>query len=283
MKHACEVIQDLMPLCIDDTASQTSRTMVLEHTAECGVCQKMFEETKQALPQDNLPDELRPEVKLVRRARRIRLWKRIIALMLACAILFTGGYVLIDKFSHEWTYLVDTKDYDLVLSRRDNGDIIITTKRLNNRTMSYFTQFDPADGVIVYGMQSFWLPRSVTEENSASAERDNHLLWIEGEGLFMDNYVYYETDRISERTRVNEIWTNGELLYTHGDDIPLVSDELEEYMQVYDQLYGTRGEYWGRWADYWDEQASVESQLAESRSLHDQLNAMGSDIPEWQK
>ena len=48
MKYNCDLIRDLMPLCMDDTASQTSRKAVMEHAAECADCHRIFEEMKKS-------------------------------------------------------------------------------------------------------------------------------------------------------------------------------------------------------------------------------------------
>lgn len=284
MKHNCDVVRDLMPLCIDDTASQESRKTVLAHVSECDDCLKVYEEMKQALPPNDAPDELRPEVKLIARARRRRLWKRLIAFALVFVLLVTGAWSLLDNMRHVWMHPVNPADYDLLLSRRTNGDVIVTTQRLNGKTMSYFTQYDHETGIVVFGMESFLLPGTVDERFRSSSNRDDSLIWIDGEGMFIDMHSSFDpADHDVQRTRVNEIWSNGELLYRHGDDIPLASEQLEEYMHFFDQLYGTRDDYWARWAEYWEEQASVESHLAANQSLHDQMYSLGPNIPEWQE
>lgn len=46
MKISCDVIEDLLPLYVDDMVSEDSRQLVEEHLKECTTCQKMMEEMK---------------------------------------------------------------------------------------------------------------------------------------------------------------------------------------------------------------------------------------------
>lgn len=49
MKYECSVVQDLMPGCIDGTASRESDSIVHEHMAECPVCTEVFVEMRKDL------------------------------------------------------------------------------------------------------------------------------------------------------------------------------------------------------------------------------------------
>ena len=44
MKITCNIIEDLLPLYVDDMVSEDSRKLVEEHLKECLACQKMQEE-----------------------------------------------------------------------------------------------------------------------------------------------------------------------------------------------------------------------------------------------
>ena len=49
MKITCNIIEDLLPLYIDDMVSEDSRQLVEEHLKECTTCQKMMEEMKKEI------------------------------------------------------------------------------------------------------------------------------------------------------------------------------------------------------------------------------------------
>ena len=46
MKISCNVIEDLLPLYVDEAASEDSRQLVEEHLKGCPSCRKMLEEMK---------------------------------------------------------------------------------------------------------------------------------------------------------------------------------------------------------------------------------------------
>ena len=46
MKINCNIIEDLLPLYIDDMVSEDSRQLVEEHLKECAACRKMLDEMK---------------------------------------------------------------------------------------------------------------------------------------------------------------------------------------------------------------------------------------------
>ena len=46
MKISCNVIEDLLPLYVDEAASEDSRQLVEEHLKGCPSCRKMLEEIK---------------------------------------------------------------------------------------------------------------------------------------------------------------------------------------------------------------------------------------------
>lgn len=48
MKYNCELIQDLMPLCMDHMASEESRKAVAEHLAECPECEGFYKRMENA-------------------------------------------------------------------------------------------------------------------------------------------------------------------------------------------------------------------------------------------
>ena len=106
MKISCNVIEDLMPLYVDDGVSEDSRQLVEEHLRDCPSCRKMLEEIKKdnqlgtdhrISPEENKKAEI-PSLKNIR--KRI-LRKRILSVILAAVLVFaaceTGHYWMYDK------------------------------------------------------------------------------------------------------------------------------------------------------------------------------------------
>lgn len=54
----CEVIQDLLPLYIDNICSDVSRRMVSEHLESCNECKKLYENMSNPVEQDLSEPEL---------------------------------------------------------------------------------------------------------------------------------------------------------------------------------------------------------------------------------
>ena len=49
MKRNCDMVRDLMPLCIDGAASEESQQVVAEHVAECKSCQQIYQDMQGSL------------------------------------------------------------------------------------------------------------------------------------------------------------------------------------------------------------------------------------------
>lgn len=96
MKHECDVVRDLMPSYIDDTASEKTKHMVDEHIGECAECENVYREMRRDAQMDVPVQHQNPAftgmVKRMRKQRKRRsvmgvLWGLLIALVLflACA------------------------------------------------------------------------------------------------------------------------------------------------------------------------------------------------------
>ena len=110
MKITCNVIEDLLPLYIDDMVSEDSRQLVEEHLKECASCRKMLDEMKKenqlrtvsgnAKRKSDRCTEIASLTKIRRRIRR----KRIISIILAAVLV-----LLASGIGHYWYY--DKKTY----------------------------------------------------------------------------------------------------------------------------------------------------------------------------
>lgn len=97
MKLDCEVVRDLMPMCIDGTASEKTKTMVDEHVAECPPCEKVYNEmkgeTQMELPVQPAAPEFATAVKKIKKRRKRRTWLILLTgIVLAAAVAWLGFY-----------------------------------------------------------------------------------------------------------------------------------------------------------------------------------------------
>ena len=51
-KINCNVIQDILPLYIEDAVSEDTKELVEEHLQNCEICQRIYHETKTDLEND---------------------------------------------------------------------------------------------------------------------------------------------------------------------------------------------------------------------------------------
>lgn len=110
MKMSCNIIEDLLPLYVDDMVSEDSRKLVEEHLKECPVCRKMQEEMVKenhlsaAGNRSNSAKTNKTEAKALKKIRcRIRK-KRIASVILAVVLVVAAGGI-----GHYWYY--DKENY----------------------------------------------------------------------------------------------------------------------------------------------------------------------------
>lgn len=56
-KIACDVVKDIMPLCIDDVCSENSKQLVNEHIIECDKCKKLWDSYSNASITNEIKDD----------------------------------------------------------------------------------------------------------------------------------------------------------------------------------------------------------------------------------
>ena len=103
MKYRCDMVRDLMPLCLDHEASESSEQTVIEHMVECKECTKYYE----ALGEEIYPigEQRDKEKEFVKLASKMRKRKKITAIFITsfvwlfCFICLTyaSGYRLSPK------------------------------------------------------------------------------------------------------------------------------------------------------------------------------------------
>ena len=92
MKVNCEIIEDLLPLYVDNVCSKQSRQAVEEHLRECEKCRSIFEST-QAVPVPHIEPDSPVEDKAIKkgfRKIRIRWWAAILIILAMIPIAFLG-------------------------------------------------------------------------------------------------------------------------------------------------------------------------------------------------
>lgn len=97
MKHDCDIVRDLMPMCIDGTASEKAKQMVDEHVAECPPCDKVYSEmkgeAKLELPVQPAAPEFVTTVKKMKNRRKRRTWLALLLGVMIAAVVALMGFI----------------------------------------------------------------------------------------------------------------------------------------------------------------------------------------------
>ena len=110
MKITCNIIEDLLPLYVDDMVSEDSRKLVEEHLKGCPDCRKMQEEMMRenrltaVRKDDNSVQINKTEAESLKKIRRRIRKKRILSVILAVVLVAAAGGA-----GHYWYY--DKENY----------------------------------------------------------------------------------------------------------------------------------------------------------------------------
>ena len=110
MKITCNIIEDLLPLYVDDMVSEDSRKLVEEHLKGCPACRKMQEEMMRenrltvGIKDDNSVQINKTEAESLKKIRRRIRKKRILSVILAVVLVAAAGGA-----GHYWYY--DKENY----------------------------------------------------------------------------------------------------------------------------------------------------------------------------
>lgn len=259
MKQNCDIIRDLMPMCIDGTASEKSCALVEEHIGECAACMQIYTEMQQE-PAREAPrpaEDFSAAVRGLRRRKRLRTMLVALAAAAACLVIAAVSF-------GAWMYLRETyvqvaqDEIAVSLSRRANGEILVNRKQEQPREVRMHLTGPDKEGVVRLSFETPRLADRLYAGEMATTERHNRLYWVEGEGLCYASWVaaehdfdlaplewgvfFVRTEQVYEP--ISELWYGDTLLYRRGDEIPPASAELEAFMLIYDQYRGTgRQEY----------------------------------------
>lgn len=87
-KISCDIIQDMIPLCIDDVASDDTKKMVNEHIKDCTICKKEYEmmKTEVILPVNQ--NENLEEVKSLKSFQKFLKKRKLITMIISITLTF---------------------------------------------------------------------------------------------------------------------------------------------------------------------------------------------------
>lgn len=120
MKYRCDMIRDLMPICLDHEATDASEQTVIEHMAECAECTQYYKELEKKIEpigEQNMQDN--KYVMLSARIRRRRITVSILVLIFAWTFVwmclnYAGGYRITSKAAADISCRLSSRSKELV-------------------------------------------------------------------------------------------------------------------------------------------------------------------------
>ncbi len=121
----CEVIRDLLPLYVDDVASQESRELVEDHIRQCDACRALYENMCTPLEVQATEKELDYMAAVKRQNKRFLL--RLYGSLLAVVLLLAAGTFVSRMLRYEsWQYAPETIDRETIL--KEMPEALLTTE-----------------------------------------------------------------------------------------------------------------------------------------------------------
>ena len=260
MNHDCEIIQDLMPLVIDEVSSDKSRQAVEEHVKECPDCARVYEDLKTDLleKEKGKNQDNHNENRFIRTILKKKRFRRILTVALLAVMLVYGAGAGVSYLYHLRVTL-NPDQYEIYPVQMKNGDmlVIMDYKELNGSGQVWGTNMY-SDMEETYGPPAAdeW-----DEEWMQQMVKDGNAVYIETDGGTSFQFLYTYTDHYyPQRTflgrklewqtqkeiramlpasRLNNVKGykiykgDNELVWSLGDPVPAASEELEEYYRLY--------------------------------------------------
>lgn len=245
MKNNCNVARDLMPLVIDDVASEESKQYVNEHVAECTECAIAYGEMRVELPRANQEKEraeLEKAAKTMKKKRRKRVfWSAVIGAVLSIT-LFIGGEWLYHRLTLSMQYTMDKGEFAVQIYKQSNGTGLIVFDIVQDDAICGVSM-GYGNGIVNLSMSEPAIQRGDEQyEKMYGGYRTKELGFLDERGwMNLNEWQWFgggvdgrETYIERNQEPIREIWirySDGqELIYTHGDAVPTCSPEMEAYL-----------------------------------------------------
>lgn len=191
MSKQCDIVQDMLPLYVDEACSEATTEMIKEHLASCADCNKIYQQMLSHTNEDILHEESKGVIERHKKKERKKN-RRIIAIaLIVTVVLFgsvIGGYFYARNLPVDWdagacsggyaTFIFDKYSNELVekyLDGSDNKDNIISIEAIRG------SQTAEWEG------QTIFLQFDIKYQNSKQEEVTERLRFI-GQRTWFDTY-----------------------------------------------------------------------------------------------
>ena len=268
MTDNCNIIRDLIPLVIDEAASEDSAKCVHQHLETCESCRSCFDSMQAAIAEDKAREEEQKSFEKaalkLKKKRRVRILRNIVIGMLIGCVLVYGGLLGWSHLTMDYNQLIYYGEYGVTLSELKDGRVSVNIDFYGSSLVCGVdfekVQEDGRNILYVYLERPFIKQYMMNPHTNYSCtrlppERMENLYEIrQGKG---DEYL---------------------VVWQKGMDIPDASAEMEQY-------FALNEEYW----DLWNSQDSTPDGKLMIRSQEDyeQIERLRKQldqitVPEWQ-
>lgn len=268
MTDNCNIIRDLIPLVIDEAASEDSAKCVHQHLETCESCRSCYDSMLSAIAADKAREEEQKSFEKaamkLKKKRRVRILRNIVIGMLIGCVLLYGGLLGWSHLTMDYNQLIYYGEYGVTLSELKDGWVSVNIDFYGSSLVCGVdfekVQEDGRNILYVYLERPFIKQYMMNPHTNYSCtrlppERMENLYEIrQGKG---DEYL---------------------VVWQKGMDIPDASAEMEQY-------FALNEEYW----DLWNSQDSTpdgkliirsQEEYEQIELLRDQLRQI--TVPEWQ-
>ena len=227
----CNVARDLMPLVIDQVASEESRALVETHFADCEPCAQVFTDMQAKVPEKGDAAEDNSFSAAMRQLRRTVGWRRLkvfVSSVIIMLILLVVGKWCNQFFLVEYNRDMPLDWYNMTLSRTKDGSGIITWDFLKTNG-SHEMRVETTSGIIVLGSQCPYIaPKLEKGRTRRGFPLRLGIRWKDGVGFVFERAWSQEntTDAVVKEIRMGTE-DDYKILYQQGGDVPLCSDKME--------------------------------------------------------
>lgn len=245
-KIKCEVIRDLMPLVIDEVASEESKQLVMQHMETCEGCKGYYSGMTAGISRSAaVPESDKAFIRLGKRMKRKLSFKKLLIWTLVVFVVCVGALFAWDQ-AHRWV-VADHSNFVAQLAYDYDGKVYLKVD--NQSGNGWYHSF----GVERYGAIYYITPHEYAftlKSGSDHAIQNIYELEMTEEGLCVAYYDYYEEideyGRVRSESREVRIpieyvrfgtYDNYTTLYAPGDRLASLEEIHNDAFTVSDEEY----------------------------------------------
>ena len=172
MKTDCNVARDLMPLCIDDAASEESVMYLNDHLSQCEECKALFEDMKAVMPKREAAKTAQDQAQfgqlahMMKQMHRWRVWRNVIIGVLAGILAVVGVYAGWQGLMVQYHAEYPTKEYKVSLAQLSDGRVVVGVNYLQSKRNI---------GLVIGGSSKslrIWFETTIIPQNMATENKN---------------------------------------------------------------------------------------------------------------